>query len=318
MALTVLLVGGVGAWGLHEYGPRFGVYVVPPSPQRYAEIAVDFLDTGYYAEGAEWAAARSALLDAAATASGYEELYPLIETATRAAGGKHSAFRNPDAVTTHDDPSEVTMPTVSVSDGMGTVVLPELLDPSERTQQEYADAAASGIAAHADEVCGWIVDVRGNGGGNMYPMLSGIAAFLPNGTALSFRGRSGDEQTRVTVQDDGAGLNGQTVVTVDASKTDAGAPIALVQDAGTGSSAEAVVAAFRGVDGVRSFGASTAGYTSANLPRALPDGASIVLTQSVYVDRDGTAYPEVGIDPDEATDDAEAAALAWMQSQGCR
>ncbi|MEV8240732.1 S41 family peptidase [Microbacterium testaceum] len=316
-AVVVVALGGAAAWGAYEYGPRFGFYLVPPTPERYAEIVVDRLDTGYYATGPEWTAARAELLHAAPSARSAEELYPLIDAATRAAGGKHSSFQPPAEMPGVEEVTSA-LPAVSAADGVGVVTLPELVDPDERTQQDYADVVATGIAAHADEVCGWIVDVRGNGGGNMYPMLSGVSALLPDGPALSFRTRSGDATT-VTVQDDGVGLEGQTVVAVAARGKITGVPVAVLQDAGTGSSAEAVVAAFRGVDGVRSFGAPTAGYTSANLPIPLADGARIILTQSIYADRTGTEFPEVPIAPDEATPgDAAEAARAWIGAQGCR
>jgi carboxyl-terminal processing protease len=321
LAVAVLAVGGTAVWGVHEYGPRFGVYLLPPSPQRYAEIVVDRLDTGYDAAGPAWTAARSALLDAASTATDYDQLYPLIDEATRVAGGKHSSFQPAPTDASADasaDAPELTLPTVTISGGVGVVTLPELVDPAERVQQDYADIVAAGIAASADEACGWVVDVRGNGGGNMYPMLSGVAALLPDGPALSFRTRSGDDTT-VTVNDDGVGLEGQTVVAVSARGKIAGVPVAVLHDDRTGSSAEAVVAAFRGIPGIRSFGTPTAGYTSANLPISLYDGARIILTQSIYVDRTGTEYPQVPIAPDETTPgDAAEAAQAWLGAQGCR
>ncbi|KTR96204.1 hypothetical protein NS220_03170 [Microbacterium testaceum] len=316
VAAVALAVCGAAAWGLHEYGPRFGVYVLPPSPQRYAEIVVDRLDTGYYASGPEWTAARAALVHAAPSARSYEELYPLIDAATRAAGGKHSAFQPP-ASREDANASDPVLPTVSAAEGVGIVTLPELVDPDDRAQQDYADVVATGIAAHADQACGWIVDVRGNGGGNMYPMLSGVSALLPDGPALSFRTRGGTATT-VTVQEDGGGLEGQTIVPVSPRAKITGVPIAVLQDAGTGSSAEAVVTAFRGIEGVRLFGAPTAGYTSANLPIPLYDGARIILTQSIYADRTGTEYPEVPLLPDETVPtDAAEAARAWIAAEGC-
>lgn len=315
-ALAALVIGGTGAWAVHEYGPRFGVYLLPPSPERYAEIVIDRLDTGYYAEGPEWAAARAALVHAAPAATSYEELYPLIDAATRAAGGKHSVFQ-PRETREGASASDPILPTVSVAEGVGIVTLPELVDPDDRAQHDYADVIATGIAAHADQACGWIVDVRGNGGGNMYPMLSGVSALLPDGPALSFRTRGGTATT-VTVQQDGGGLEGQTIVSVSPRAKITGAPIAVLQDAGTGSSAEAVVTAFRGVEGVRLFGTPTAGYTSANLPIPLYDGARIILTQSIYADRTGTEYPEVPLLPDETVPtDAAEAARTWIAAQGC-
>lgn len=39
-------VAGGGVLAIDVYGPRFGVYLMPPSVQKYAEIAVGRLDNG--------------------------------------------------------------------------------------------------------------------------------------------------------------------------------------------------------------------------------------------------------------------------------
>ena len=36
--------------------------------------------------------------------------------------------------------------------------------------------------------CGWIIDLRGNGGGNMYPMLAGLKPFLGDTVLGAFVG----------------------------------------------------------------------------------------------------------------------------------
>lgn len=151
---------------------------------------------------------------------------------------------------------------------------------------------------------------------NMSPMLSGLAALLPDGAALSFVDRSG-VATPVTIEPRGVAVAGNVAVDVGARKKITGMPIAVLQDEWTASSGEAVLASLRGVDGVRTFGADSAGYTSANVSRTLFDGATIVLTESVYVDRTGRNYDEGPIAPDQNSTDADADARAWLSEQGC-
>lgn len=38
----------------------------------------------------------------------------------------------------------------------------------------------------APDLVGWIVDLRGNGGGNMWPMIAGVGPVLGEGTAGAF------------------------------------------------------------------------------------------------------------------------------------
>lgn len=87
-------------------------------------------------------------------------------------------------------------------------------------------------------------------------------------------------------------------------------PVAILQDERTASSAEVVLAAFRGLDRVATFGAPSAGYTSANTPYRLYDGAQLVVTESIYVDRDGTALDEQPLPADDPASKTAARSAA--------
>lgn len=325
MSATVAVVSlaaaaAAGVFAVEVYGPRFGVYLMPPSVQRYAEIAVERLDGGYHAGSEEWPAARAALLEAAADAPTYADLYPELQEAVAVAGGRHSHFvpageGEGDAT---DVAASARTPTVRSEGGITTVVLPEMISANVEDQTDYAMTAADGIDRAAAGTCGWIVDLRGNVGGNMYPMLSGVTSLLPDGPALSFRDRYGGD-TVVSVRPNGVALGENVFVDVGDRTKVAGAPVAVLQDEWTASSGEAVLASFRGLDGVRTFGLPSAGYTSANVSVTLYDGAALVLTESTYVDRTGRDYDETSIDPDQpsAASVAEDQARAWLSDQGC-
>lgn len=315
--LLLTVVGGL--WAVYSYGPRFGVYLTAPSPERYAGIALDIMDGGYYANGEEWDAARTRIESLAADAESYEELHAPLASALKAAGGDHSFFQTPAEVASdaEDATRGFTAPSVTTSSGVTTVTIPALGSVSAELQQEYALAAAEGIAAAGPKTCGWIIDVRGNTGGDMYPMLSGLSPLLPNGTAMTFQTQSG-QQTPVSIYDDGAGI-GTTAISVGQIDKVTGKPVAVLQDELTASSGEVVLTAFRGLQNVTSFGVPSAGYTSANAPHRLYDGAQIVLTGAVYVDRDGVNLNEDPIAPDQVTvaEQADETALEWLNNQGC-
>lgn len=319
LSAVVGLVGVSGAWAVHEFGPRVGVYLGAPSPQRYAEIALDLMENGYYASGPEWEAQRARVQAAADGAASIQELHGPLAAAVKVAGGKHSFFLDPAkaARSSSTATAEFSEPTVTTVDSITTVTIPALGAVSDELQQRYADAAAVSILGAADRTCGWIVDLRGNTGGTMYPMLSGRTPLLPNGTAMTFRTRRGEDMP-VTIFDDGAGMGGTTISVGNVPKI-TGQPVAVLQDGDTVSSDEAVLTAFRGLDNVRSFGAESAGYTSANSVRPLYDGARLVLTESTYVDRDGVNLAEEPIAADHRTsgDGAEVAAREWLRARGC-
>ncbi len=320
--IAALLLGGGGLAAVNAYGPHFGFYLLPPSPQRYVDIALELLDTGYYAHGDDWTTERARVKAATASTSDYAVIHAELKRAAKVAGGKHSFLLTPAETKDAESSSakEFTSATVASQGGVTTVTLPEVGFVSNELTQKYADAAASGIKAAAPSTCGWIVDLRGNTGGTMYPMLSGVSALLPNGPAMTFRDFSGKGYP-VTINADGVEMvAGLANPKVDAGPKVTGKPIAVLLDGETASSGEAVATAFRGLLGVESFGAPTAGYTSANSPVRLYDGATLVLTGSVYVDRTGASLDELPITPDHvvAPADAPAAAQAWLASKGCR
>lgn len=322
IGLAVLLVVALvaGLVGLQVFGPRFGIWLIKPGPQGYAEYVLEYLDEGYYAEGAEWEQARAALLDTAVDAPNYVALYPAIMEATAAAGGSHSYFLTPEQAGVADSVAvaEFQAPTVATADGITTITIGALGNVTAEQQQQYADNGANGIIAAAPDTCGWIVDLRQNMGGNMYPMFAAVAPLLPDGPAMTFLSRTGESQV-VQIADGGAGFGDGPVTGTDVREKVTGQQIAVLYDDRTASSGEAVATVFRGLDGVRAFGTPTAGYSSANMVVRMPDGALLVITQAVYVDRDGVNLNEQPIPPDELTSaaDAPAAAAAWLRQGSC-
>lgn len=82
----------------------------------------------------------------------------------------------------------------------------------------------------------------------------------------------------------------------------------------TGSSGEATLLTFRGLDNVRTFGAPTAGYASANKPFDMPDGSELILTTGCDVARTGEVFCDDPIAPDVPTHTPMEDALAWLRA----
>ncbi|WP_458998559.1 S41 family peptidase [Stenotrophomonas sp. PSU-St7] len=171
--------------------------------------------------------------------------------------------------------------------------------------------------------CGWIVDLRDNSGGNMWPMLLGMAPLLRtsvvnNEDVGSFETAQGPERwtlTATAVQHAGKpvldfGQSGHVL-------RQPGAPVAVLFGPRTGSSGEASVLAFRGRAQTRSFGQPTAGVSTGNVVHTLADGSRLLLTMTVMHDRNGRG-DGLKIEPDQRTDgDAAtlAAAQQWLLAQ---
>jgi carboxyl-terminal processing protease len=176
---------------------------------------------------------------------------------------------------------------------------------------------------------GWIVDLRGNTGGNMWPMLAGIGPILGDGSVGSFVANDGNVswfyQDGKTGTRNPAGLEtvSLTLQEEPVLQTPSVAPVAVLVDSSTASSAEAITIAFHGRPASRSFGSRTAGKSTAVQPFKLDDGAELYLTTAIDADRSGKAYPD-GFTPDqvvsfnggsmpqESSDQALLAAQTWL------
>lgn len=187
---------------------------------------------------------------------------------------------------------------------IGYVVLPRCSAKDNDGLLLYAaDVRRILTALLAQNPQGWIVDLRGNTGGNMWPMLTGIGPILGEGVVGSFATADGNlpwfyqdgkTGTRATSGPETVSLNLQDTPL----RVSSPAPVALLVDSSTANSAEAVAIAFHGRPQTRFFGQQTAGKSTAVQPFKLSDGAEIYLTTAVDADRTGKLFP-AGITPDE-------------------
>ena len=192
----------------------------------------------------------------------------------------------------------------------------------------YVDSLQARIGAlDSAGACGWVVDLRGNTGGNMWPMLAGVGPLLGAEVVGSFTNSAPGEGWHYR---DGRSWDGGSIavnVSGWGSATprrvrDPIAPVALLVGRKTASSGEITLLAFLGRPNVRTFGDSTAGYTSANVGVPLRDGATLFVTSAYPRDRLGRTYP-LRIAPDELVPAAESAdedatlarAIVWLRHE---
>jgi carboxyl-terminal processing protease len=261
------------------------------------------------------------------------DTYDAIRSALERLGDNHSFFQPPPDASLNAAASTParTDPSAELLDGStGYVDVPAFFGggpdgDAHATLYHGLIESVEGAGA-----CRWVVDLRGNSGGNMWPMLAGLGPILGDGQegALGFF-VDPDSVVNTWFYDLGsAGVDGTAFVSVDEPyvATVADPPVAVLTDAITASSGEAVAVAFRGRPQSRSFGQPTYGIPTANLSFQLSDGAVIFITFAWTADRDGVIY-DAPVRPDEAiagertgdpsTDAALAAALAWVEGFPC-
>lgn len=294
-----------------KYGPDFGLYLVPPSAERYGKDAlVTIGKNGIYSGSDEWKSTYEECLKMIENAESYEDTYPAIKKALSVCGGKHSMLMTKSESQSTSDSYDEVLPTVSLNGDIAVIKLPDFLGTAE-AGRKYAKVAEDFIHENRDKIKGVVLDLRGNTGGDMGPMATAVSSLLPDGELMYYHYRSYD--VPVTLKDgviSNAGTGGKSLYPDEKLKV----PVAILTDGMTASSGEALTLCFRGLENVKTFGAPTAGYTSVNMLYSLYDGAQMYLTVAFDKARTGEIFKETPIEPDVATDSPLEAALEWLRS----
>ena len=269
--------------------------------QRYVRKAIRIMDKqGILATDSRWREEYQSAMDA--RPSSREEAQEIVRAAAKVAGGKHSFLQLAGDVVA-DATSEWPAPGVAFREGVPVISLP----PFSGNQDEGVKYASAVLSAIPEDTPGVVIDLRGNTGGNMYPMIAAVHRFLPSDDeTLRFRTRSRTQWIPLSYAVQMAGVQQHSRIQC---------PVAILTDSLTASSGEATLICFRGLDYVRVFGGPTAGYASANQPFPLPGGDHLVLTTGCDVARTGEVFCDDPIEPDVLTDTPLEDALEWIGNQ---
>ncbi len=174
------------------------------------------------------------------------------------------------------------------------------------------------IEKDTSTLIGWIVDLRGNTGGNMYPMISGLGPILGEGVLGYFL--DADEKTTAWGYANGGTYYGNSNAPLYAidDPYELAVPnpkVAVLTDGRTASSGEAVAISFRERPNTRSFGRASCGLSTGNRGFQLYTGEHLVLTSSIMQDREGVTYGGQVV-PDETIElnsDVLPRAIEWLR-----
>ncbi len=215
-------------------------------------------------------------------------------------------------ITPFDQPATVR----NLAGGLGYIDVPGLVGNGGTFALDAVEAIRK-----TDESprCGWVVDLRRNVGGNMWPMLHAVRPILGEATPGYFVSSRGREAFSYFY---GMGPGAKTLAYA-LKRTDP--PVAVLTSRLTVSAGEALTVAFRGRPDSRSFGEATAGLATSNQSLPMPDGAVLVVTAAYEADRSGRVY-EGRILPDEPIaidwvrigsedDPVLRAATSWLAQQ---
>ncbi len=244
--------------------------------------------------------------------------YPTITYAIEKLNDKHSYFAaNIKSTDTSDLKPLPILLDEDVPENIGYIRLGFCMG-NDHQKQQYIDSVLYKIAKQDKEnLKGWIVDLRGNFGGDMWTMIASIGSILGEGVVgyfyyadnsyLAWRYKNGK------AFDD----NGVWAIASKPYSLKSSFPyVAILTNKVTASSGEAVTIAFKGRNNTKSFGTPTFGVSTGNRSYTLSDSSRINLTESVFADRNkvkygNAVYPDVLCEDDKTLQEA----INWLKTK---
>ena len=318
-ALAIGLLGCGGSLSPTQPAPQPSSIGISAVARAYIEEMVDVMQAhSINRRRIDWVSFRAAVIAAAPNAQKISDLYTTAIPSALGRLGDHHSFYVTAAGRSIQNPnprgcSDPAAPPLGPQAGVGYVRIGSFSGPDE---VGFATSVEKQIrAADAPDLVGWIVDLRGNTGGNMWPMVAGVGSILGEGTAGAFVDPDGN--VSLWGYRDGASvLDGIPLVQMpNPYRLNEPAPrVAVLTNCAVASSGEAVAIAFRGRPNTRSFGTATRGLSTSNEGYPLSDGATLLLTVSTMADRNLTLYGNFVV-PDEITPtpgETVQRALGWL------
>lgn len=222
-----------------------------------------------------------------------EDVYPTISYAVKKLNDNHSYFK---AISeTEQESKDESLPTFSdeiTPNDIGYIRIPFCIG-SENDNKNYITSIRTKIQHQSQKkLKGWIVDLRSNFGGNMWPMLLALEPLIGNGTFGYFIDANGNSEAWKIIKGK-AYIDNQLIMETNinfSNQLQENQFIAILTDSETASSGEAVTVAFKGQENSKSFGQPTFGVSTGCVSHLLSDGSSINLAESIFSDRNKTKY----------------------------
>lgn len=333
--------GGARVW-LDDFRVEpYSTAELPPASARalrYVERALAIMRRhALVRERVDWPALRAATLAQTRGAETRADAHLAVQFALTRLGDGHSFFMPPERVrelarapvsNARTGRPPVAARSRPLGERLGYVRVPGFGGGAQADQVAFAEDLQNRIEAlDSPPRCGWVVDLRGNSGGNLWPMLAGLGPLLGDGevgAAVHARGA----REPIAYSDGRVSLNGHVQLRVRRQPyrpARPSAPVAVLHDGRTASSAEIVAVFLRAREPARSFGIPTRGVATGTRRFPLSDGGALILTVAATSDRhgrtvEGPLEPDLRVEPAGTSaaglDDAVIrAAVDWLASR---
>lgn len=202
-----------------------------------------------------------------------------------------------------------------LNDGIALVLVDGFEQGDSLSCGLYADSLQRAVLHLATlDPKGWLIDLRQNTGGNLYPMLAGLGPLLGCGDLGWDVAPDGTREAWWYCRDAShpEGASHITLVRSPLVLPDTLPAVVLISYR-TGSAGEALAMSFIGRPRTRIYGERSAGFATNNRMCFLADSALLNITSGVMMDRTGGTHVE-GIEPDRRFATEEGSFQAGLDS----
>jgi carboxyl-terminal processing protease len=163
--------------------------------------------------------------------------------------------------------------------------------PNVDVEAEAKKIRAAVIELSGKKISRWIIDLRYNGGGNMNPMMAGIAPLVGDGIVGGLVNLKGEKQFDWEIKNGNFIYGGsQSVNLPNEPKFKKMSKIAVLTSRWTVSSGEIVATTLKGRPNTRFFGEMTGSLTTNNGWEIIDNQVIINISTGIFADRNGTSY----------------------------
>ena len=194
----------------------------------------------------------------------------------------------------------ITVRSETIGKEIGYILVPGNSDFRGQHMDSITKSIKKAIATvNNKNIKGWIIDLRVNTGGNMYPMIAGLSDFIGEGKVGGFLTPNYQPDGNWIIKNGTFFVDSVKVTTVkyDGYPIKPNMPIAILISRNTASSGEMTAISTIGRKKSIVIGELSAGYTTSNLGFKLNDYSGLNLAVDYASDRKGKIYPK-NIEPD--------------------
>lgn len=306
---------------LHFFGTYIGIaffsrpiYVLPPSTERLAHDAFYILDKyGVYAAENNFEKKIPKFMEEVEGVKNFDKVVPIIDRASKLAGGAHSHYTELDESFDNQYFNEnlQTFPIISEQEGVVRLTLPTFKSSQSRKAKKYVSLALHAFKNKSD-IKGIILDLQGNSGGEIEPMLDAVTSLIPDGKSFYYISNKGKEP--YVLDDKVWSYQGKKIFEAHSKQKLLNIPIGVLVNKQTASAAEITMIALKSNPNVKIFGEQTAGFATGVAIFPIYKQHALAIAGTKIQDVYGRMYAEEPISPDVMTDEPSKDALIWINT----